>query len=179
MKRFGTTCKKIASKYELCYFGLGFCIVEIGIKRFRARNMRLLKLKQFAASLLVVLALFLSSAAAICACSHHGTKAEKHVPSCHQVSPENEQTADTNEIPTSPKLGVACNCFVKTAQPFTVSKSENLKIQKTQAILVALPGAEKLDLIAQTASVKFHYTYYFYNSNYLSKQTPSRAPPAL
>lgn len=143
------------------------------------RNKKLLKLKQFGTSLLIVLALFVSSAAAICACSHHETKAEKHVPSCHQVTPESEQTADTNETQSSPQFGVACNCFVQTAQPFTVGKSENVKTQKTQVILIALPGAEKRDSIAQTASAKFHYAYHFYNSNYLSKQTPSRAPPAL
>ena len=135
------------------------------------------RLKQLALSLSIVLSLFVSSMAA-CACSHHQSKAETHTPSCHQSSQENQQTVAGDETKPSVQIGIACNCFIKTAAPFAASKFENFKTQKTQAVLIALPKAEKLDLISQSASAKFHRTYYFYNSNYLRKNTPPRAPPA-
>lgn len=136
------------------------------------------RLKKFGISFFIVLSLFASSAAA-CVCSHHQAKPKMSVPSCHQASHENEevQISESDEAKLSANIDEACSCFVKNASPFVLNKSENIKTQKNPSALPLLPNAEISVGISANPSVKFDYSYHFYNSNYLKKLTPPRAPP--
>ena len=140
--------------------------------------MKSCRLKKLGISFFVVLSLFVSSAAA-CACSHHQAKPKMSAPACHQASHEAEeiQISESDEAKSSANVDEACNCFVKNASPFVLNKSENIKTQKNPAALPLLPNGEISVEISAITSVKFDYFYHFYNSNYLKKLTPSRAPP--
>ena len=136
------------------------------------------RLKQFILSLSIVLSLFASSVSAACACSHHGQmSAENHVASCHQMTmnePETEQVSGSDEMP---HVDIGCHCFIKTAQPFVVGKSETVKSQKNLAVLPLVSKTEKTSVVAKIAPIKSHFERHFYNSNYLRKLLPARAPP--
>lgn len=139
------------------------------------------RLQKFILSFGIILSLAASSLAA-CVCSHHAiAKAQEHKPSCHQTSPKTEQTqAENSETKNAfPELGESCNCFAKVSQPFIVGKSENVKTQKSLAILPVQTKVEALESISKNQSAKIHFEYHFYNSNYLRKLTPPRAPPVL
>ena len=142
--------------------------------------MKNLRLGKIILSFGVILSLFAASLAA-CACSHHApAQVENHAPSCHQT-PTNSQskaaeTAEKNKFPTAEEN---CNCFAKVSQPFIVGKSENVKLQKTLAVSPVETKAENHKLIPADETAKIHFEYYFYNSNYLKKLTPPRAPPFL
>lgn len=146
-----------------------------------AVNMKVRRLQKFVLSFGIILSLFVSAFAA-CACSHHvSAKAEDHAPSCHQTSHENEQSKvdETETENRFPAVSENCNCFVKTSQPFVIGKSENVKIQKVSAVLPVQIKTENYKLISKTETAKVHFEYHFYNSNYLKKLTPPRAPPVL
>ena len=139
------------------------------------------RLQKFILSFGIILSLAASSLAA-CVCSHHAiAKAQEHAPSCHQTSHKTEQTqAENSETENHfPEIGESCNCFAKVSQPFIVGKSENVKTQKTLAILSVQTKAETLESVSKNESAKIHFEYHFYNSNYLKKLTPPRAPPVL
>lgn len=139
------------------------------------------RLQKFILSFGIILSLAASSLAA-CVCSHHAiAKAEDHAPSCHQTSHQTEQTqAENSETKNAfPVIGESCNCFVKISQPFIVGKSENIKAQKTLAILPDRIKVETFELNSKNETAKIHFEYHFYNSNYLRRLTPSRAPPVL
>lgn len=138
------------------------------------------RLKQFGISLIIVLSLS-ANLLASCACSHHSAQTEARAVSCHQM------TGDADEMPMSSSdnaaqtIGISdkCHCFVKTAQPFVDNKINTVKMQKLTALLPVLPKATMVDEIAAVRSVKTVLTTHFYNSNYLDKLTPARAPPVL
>lgn len=139
------------------------------------------RLQKFILSFGIILSLFASSLAA-CVCSHHAiAKAKDHAPSCHQTSHKTEQTqAENSEKKNNfPVIEESCNCFVKVSQPFIVGKSENVKAQKTPAILPDQTKVETFELTSKNETAKIHFEYHFYNSNYLKKLTPPRAPPVL
>lgn len=139
------------------------------------------RLQKFILSFGIILSLAASSLAA-CVCSHHAiAKAQEHATSCHQISHKTEQNQAENAETKSnfPEIGESCNCFAKVSQPFIVGKSENVKTQKTLAILPVQTKAETLELVSKNDSAKIHFEYHFYNSNYLRKLTPPRAPPVL
>ena len=143
--------------------------------------MKNLRLKQFGLSLVIVLSLCASSLAA-CACSHHlNNQAELHTASCHQMADEVEHsTASPENSPEQvARISDGCSCFVKTLQPVVVSKTENIKPQKNSAILPSLPKPEKIETALEIPPVISAFTLHFYNSNYLRKLTPARAPPVL
>lgn len=146
-----------------------------------AVDMKERRLQKFVLSFGIMLSLFVS-AFAVCACSHHvSAKAEDHAPSCHQNSHENEQS-NVDETETESKFSAVsenCNCFVNNFQPFVIGKSENVKIQKVPAVLPVQINNENYKLISGTETAKVHFEYHFYNSNYLKKLTPPRAPPVL
>ena len=133
------------------------------------------RLKKFGISFFIILSLFASSSAA-CFCSHHQTKTKNPAPSCHQAFHETEeiQFLETNH---SANIDEACNCFVKNISPFAFSKSESVKTQKSPAALPLLPDAKSSVEISIIPVVTYDYFYHFYNSNYLKRLTPSRAPP--
>lgn len=143
--------------------------------------MKFRQLRKFILSFGLILSLAASSLAA-CACSHHApVKTENHAPSCHQTAPKNHQT-ETVESDSKNKFPVveeSCNCFVKISQPFIVGKSENVKAKKTAAILPVEIKAENCEPLSENAAAEIHFEYHFYNSNYLKKLTPARAPPVL
>lgn len=158
----------------------GKTILIIGIKD-DSPFMKFRRLRKFILSFGVILSLAASSLAA-CVCSHHTPiKAEDHVPSCHQTAPKNHQTEtiENDSKNRFPVIEESCNCFVKISQPFIIGKSENVKVQKTLAILPAQIKVEIFELTSKKETPKVHFEYHFYNSNYLKKLTPPRAPPVL
>jgi hypothetical protein len=143
--------------------------------------MKFRQLQKFILSFGMILSLAASSLAA-CVCSHHAVaKAKDHTPSCHQTTPKNHQTETVENDSKSifPVIEESCNCFVKISQPFIVGKSENVKGQKTLAILPAQIRAETFELTSKNEPPKIYFEYHFYNSNYLEKLIPPRAPPVL
>lgn len=138
--------------------------------------------QKFILSVGIIFSLFASSLAA-CVCSHHAlaAKADDHAPSCHQTSHKSEETITENSETKNnfPAIGENCNCFVKISQPFIVGKSENVKTQKVSAILPVQIKVETFELTSKNESAKIHFEYHFYNSNYLRRLTPPRAPPIL
>ena len=143
--------------------------------------MKLQKLQKFILSFGVILSLAASSLAS-CACSHHAAvKAENHAPSCHQTAPKNLQaeTVESDSKNKFPLIEESCNCFVKISQPFIVGKTENVKANKTLAVLPDQIKVETFELTSKNEPSKIHFQYHFYNSNYLKKLTPPRAPPVL
>jgi hypothetical protein len=140
--------------------------------------MRTSKTAKFGISLLMLIALFVSSASAACLCSHHQTKTETL--SCHQTSHEDQtkKVSESNAVDISHKIKAFCDCF-KNAPPFALNKSENKKTEKNAALVFNKIEAELSFDVSEQVSTKFEYSYHFYNSNYLKKLTPPRAPPVL
>lgn len=144
------------------------------------------KLKQYAASVLVVLSLFVSSIAACC-CSHHEEKAEIETASCHAETHDSAskktEAADSAATKSQTKsetdqnggLNVPCECSVESA-PKVFAKNENVKIEKQSltAAVVKLPEAEFASSIAAFQSV-FVAPFYLADSFY--NLSPGRAPP--
>jgi hypothetical protein len=146
-----------------------------------SRFMKFRQLQKFILNFGMILSLAASSLAA-CLCSHHAVaKAKDHTPSCHQTAPKNDQTetVENDSKNQFPVVGESCNCFVKISQPFIVGKSENVKAQKTLAILPGQIRAGTFELTSKNETPKMHFEYHFYNSNYLKELTPPRAPPVL
>ena len=154
--------------------------------------MKEIRLKQYAASLLIVLSLFVSSIAACC-CAHHQEKTKIETASCHsethETKAEKHQAADSDEIKGKTKsetnsetnqtgeLNVPCKCSVKSA-PKVFVKNENVKIEK-QSLTTAglkLPEAEFSSSIIAFESV---FVAPFYLSDSFYNLTPGRAPPRL
>lgn len=142
--------------------------------------MRKSKTARIGMSLLVVLMLFVSSSsAAACICSHHQAKTETHS-SCHQISHENQadQASETDKANLFASIDEACVCFTG-ASPFVLTKSENTKTHKNPVVLSESVKPERSSEVLQYASIDAGYFHHFYNSNYLEKLTPARAPPVL
>jgi hypothetical protein len=140
--------------------------------------MRTSKTAKFGISLLMLIALFVSSVSAACLCSHHQTKAETH--SCHQTAHEDQtkQVSKSSAENLFEKIEAFCSCL-KNAPPFVLNKSENNKTEKNAALVFNKIEAELSFDVSEQALTKFEYSYHFYNSNYLKKLTPPRAPPVL
>ena len=89
------------------------------------------KLKQYAASLLVVLSLCISTVAACC-CSHHQEKPEIETLSCHaqtsETKSEKHQTVESDKTKQNSELRVPCECSLKSALKAFV-KNGNIKIE--------------------------------------------------
>ena len=143
--------------------------------------MKVRRLQKFVFSFGIILSLFSASFAA-CVCSHHATpKADEHASSCHQNSAqtENSKIAGYDAKSGFPGIEENCSCFTKISQPFTIGKSENVKAQKTLAILPVQIKVDTFESTSKNETAKIHFEYYFYNSNYLKRLTPPRAPPVL
>lgn len=136
------------------------------------------RLQQFVFSLSVVLSLLVSSVSAAHFCLHHGQRsAENHAASCHQMTMNDAENAQVSASDEAACVDVGCHCFVKTSQPFVVGKSETVKTQKNLAVLPLVVKTEKAVAVAPIAPIKSHFERHFYNSNYLRKLLPARAPP--
>lgn len=143
--------------------------------------MKYQRIKMTVLSLCVVLSLF-ASAIAACACPHHQKKSENHNESCHQQMTRETQDSEfsnSNEAAQTSKIDADCACFVKSAQPFVVGKIENVKNQKNSAVLPSIVKFDNRIRISTVTAAKFEREHHFYNSNYLEKLKPSRAPPVL
>lgn len=140
--------------------------------------MKITKTAQFSISLLMFIALFVSSSSAACLCSHHQKKTETH--SCHQTSNEaqTKQISKSNTDELYEKIEAFCGCF-KNSLPPVQNKSENNKTQKKAAPLFNKIEPEIGFDISERVSTKFDYCYHFYDSNYLKKLTSPRAPPVV
>lgn len=131
------------------------------------------RLKQFAASFLVVLSLFVSSVAA-CSCSHHQEKVETDAaPSCHQHSAENLSAE------TSATFDATDDCVCAQSAPRVFAKSEVVKIEK-QAAVISSGIKVSVTLTASISAVKtsdYSKPLYLCDSFYNIKSP--RAPPVL
>jgi hypothetical protein len=140
------------------------------------------KLRQAAASFLVILSLFVSSVSA-CACAHHNhpkqLKAEES--SCHrEKSHEQAETQDSDDsVSFSGDIAAAsCECVLDTAAK-VFAKNEKLKIGKQAALSISndkspvLVFTRPLDLSAGFYSPRIFVSDPFYNL------MPGRAPPRL
>lgn len=141
------------------------------------------KLRQLAASILVVLSLCVSSVSACaCACTHHVPESgETEVPSCHAKSHREHSHGDqfsgkkgaiTDTVETS------CECCLQ-APPKIYVKRDNLRIEK-QTVVAAQAGP---DLICESALIKVFSAGIYSSRISLPKTrlnlTPGRAPPRL
>ena len=139
------------------------------------------RLQKFILSFGIILSL-LTSALAACACSHHASGgAKEHAESCHQANQKIVETeiSESDTQNSLPAVSENCICLAKTFQPFVAGKSENIKTQKTLAILPIQIKAENSQSVLENEPAKVHFTHHFYNSNYLEKLTSPRAPPVL
>lgn len=138
-------------------------------------------IKHYAASLLAVLSLLVSSVAA-CGCAHHQARTETQSPSCHQISHSKEsdnlrqkESAQTNQ---SKALDVSCICFVQ-ATPKAPGSVETVKIQKQAAIFTA-----KIDVVYGFAlarppsATRFSFSATALSDSAYNIKLP-RAPPIL
>jgi hypothetical protein len=150
------------------------------------------RLKQFAACLLVVLSLFVSSVSA-CTCSSHKSqtnelshcqpqqpvKTEEH--QAHQHTPDLEEASHHDgDLPENILASFSddeCCCVQST--PRVSAKTENIKIEKQK---VAVSSFTPIKLISElptvpTKTVDFIAPYYLSDS--FHNLTPGRAPPRL
>jgi hypothetical protein len=150
------------------------------------------RLKQFAASLLVVLSLFVSSVAA-CTCSAHDSatsepshcepqlsvKTEENHAHEHLRDAQIDSQADDNlakDISAS-FSGNEC-CCVQPA-PRVAAKTENIKVQKQKSAISPISEIEPI-LVSQLVTVKtIDFVSPFYLSDSFHNLTPGRAPPRL
>lgn len=136
------------------------------------------RLKQFAASFLVVLSLLVSSVAA-CSCSHHQEKVETAAPSCHQHSAENQSGEMHQSTETSATFDANDDCVCAQSAPRIFAKSEVVKIQK-QAATVSPYITISVELTARIDAVEtsdYSKPFYLCDSFYNIKSP--RAPPVL
>lgn len=144
--------------------------------------MRETRLKQYAASVLVVLSLLVSLTAACC-CPHHEEKPEIEIASCHSQSDETKakknqasNSVETNsQINQTGELNVPCECSIEAA-PKVFAKNENVKIEKQSVTVAAvkLPEAEYSSSIVSFESV---FAPPFFLSDSFYNLSPGRAPP--
>ena len=139
------------------------------------------KIERFAASILIVFSLFVSTIAACC-CDHYEEKAAVEVPSCHAQTAETKtenhhERKDSNETAQFNSIDANCECLAFSA-PKVYAKNENVKAEK-QALTsetVKLPEAEFAASIAAFESV---FAAPFYLSDSFYNISPGRAPPRL
>jgi hypothetical protein len=136
------------------------------------------RLKQFAASFVVVLSLFVSSVSA-CACSHH-QQVETVSSSCHghSHSTKAETHQHTTSLETAQALVSETECYCIQPAPRVFAKSENVKIEKQVSNLAQISPVE-IVFVPQTTSVKSEFITPFYLTDSFYNLTPGRAPPRL
>lgn len=136
-------------------------------------------IKHYAASLLAVLSLFVSSVAA-CSCTHHQAKTETEVPSCHQTShkSDNSQQKDSVQTNQSKAFDVSCVCFVQSA-PKAPGSAENVKIQKQSALFTAkIDVVYGFSLARAPSATRFDFAETALSDSAYNIKSP-RAPPIL
>lgn len=134
--------------------------------------------KLFSASILAILAMFVSSVSA-CACAHHQQTVES-APSCHVESHSgHDGTAQTTDSKTS--IDEGCTCFVFQPSPYVLAKSGK-KNSTNQASVSDIP-ADKVLVKTELRLVETREPLVESNPDlYLSLLTiskPARAPPRL
>lgn len=151
------------------------------------------RLKQFAASFLIVLSLFASSISAACSCSHEmkdgehcqnsvETKNEPHAAHRYLHETQNASAHCHDNKTDSAKIASIsegeCCCLAQPA-PRAVAKTENVKIEKQQAAILSATKIEFV-LIHQIVSIETaRFAAPFYLSDSFHNLTPGRAPPRL
>ena len=136
------------------------------------------RLKQFGASILIVLSLFVSSFAA-CGCHSHPA-AENHAASCHEMSgmadnaPVSDSAAAEKHLTN---INSKCCCFAKISQPSALTNAEKIKTQQIAALPPVVVVRTVLANKTEIFRANFYFENHFYNSNYLERLTPPRAPP--
>lgn len=143
----------------------------------RKTDMKSLKLKQFAVSLLAITAFFVSAISA-CTCSHHQAKQETESASCHEHSAKTVRSR-AGDLPETIETSISeagCVCFQSARKAF--AKSENVKFEKHAATISPLtPPA--IVFIPQNARAKIDFTKPFHLSDSFYNFSHGRAPPVL
>jgi hypothetical protein len=137
------------------------------------------RLKQFSASFLVVLSLFVSSFAAACTCSHEHKQVAEH---CHpEQQDSHEISGGHNYEPSTEILETNVSqpdcCCIQSAPKVSV-KIENLKIEKQFSVFNQLSRVESA-FVPQTILVESEFLTRFYLTDSFYNLTPGRAPPRL
>ena len=143
------------------------------------------KIERFAASILIVFSLFVSTIAACC-CDHHEEKAAIETASCHAQTPETKAETkaanyhaakDSNDAAQFDAVNAKCECTAFAA-PKVYAKNENVKVEK-QALTsetIKLPEAE---FAASIIAFESDFAAPFYLSDSFYNISPGRAPPAF
>lgn len=134
------------------------------------------RLKQFAASLLVVFSLVASSLAAACNCSHHQEAAKTHLPSCHQHSPE-AQTEHHHDLSETIQTVISQNecCCIQPA-PKVYAKAESVKIEKQNRVVAPSLPIQTV-FVSQIVLVEVEFTAPFHLTDSFHNIKSPRAPP--
>ncbi|MEP6900788.1 MAG: hypothetical protein ABJA66_03500 [Actinomycetota bacterium] len=133
--------------------------------------------RQFSASFLIVLSLFVSSVSA-CVCSHHHTeKVEIKTSSCHEHS-GNKQNQNANSSETLETFDSDDKCCCVESAPKIFSKSETIKIEKQTAVLpFSRVEIKAVSRVVSVERIYFEKPFYLSDSFYNIKSP--RAPPRL
>lgn len=150
------------------------------------------RLKQFAASLLVVLSLFISLVAA-CTCSAHESATNEPSHCEPQLSVKTEENHAHQHLPyaqigsqiddklttdLSASFSENACCCVQSA-PRVAAKTENIKVEKQKSAITQISEIEPI-LVSQLVIVKtIDFVSPFYLSDSFHNLTPGRAPPRL
>jgi hypothetical protein len=135
--------------------------------------MKSVKLKQFVISVLIILSLFVSSAAA-CVCSHHQEKVEASVPSCHKHSEQQKTEAKQDPSIESVNSEIECTCFQLDSK--INAKSGTIKFEKRVGAAAALTPV-KIVFVSRIAAPKISFSKPLYLSDSFYNLAPGRAPP--
>lgn len=136
-------------------------------------------LRNVAACLLAMLAMF-ASAVSACACSHHQPAVAdvEQTSSCHPASHSetSTSTAASTEPPASDTVGEGCSCFVSSRTPAITAKSENKHIsaEAVSASIIRLDFPASVTITVKLAKVTPNADVYV---GVPPRSGPSRAPP--
>lgn len=155
------------------------------------------KLKQFAASILVVLSLFVSLVPAACVCAHdslqgetsehsqiqphsHGIKTGSHHSHEEAEAPHHDEAAKTETAVARTALSFSeTECCCIQAAPKVFAKPRTVKTEK-QAARILPPARIETALTPQIVSIKtIELARPFYLSDSFHNLAPGRAPPRL
>lgn len=139
------------------------------------------RLKQLAASLSVVLSLFVSSVSA-CTCSHESQTSEvSHCepPPQHSHGAQAETHHDENLPEFTSALSSPSQCCGIQTTPRVSAVTKNIEIEK-EALTASPATAIEFVRVSQSVSIKtVGFAAPFYLSDSFHNLTPGRAPPRL
>jgi hypothetical protein len=117
------------------------------------------------------------SAVAACLCSHHDQPAAEKT-SCHSSAHGDSPSAEVVDIPLAAGAGELCDCFVRTPVRFVTAKSQAKAVKPSEPVDAEAIGFTALSTLRVWVGFE-RSSDVTYNSRYLSRSGPSRAPPRL